>query len=543
MGCALSHFKMWEDIANNKNMNDEDFIIILEDDGKFVDNFQSKLNSLLDQLKFETWDVCYFGYTDYIALDTDKEIGENLIKLSGNVRIRGGGTFGYLINKIGAKKLYKLALDRCIQQAIDWFMIEQYGSGPDKIHAYKTKNDLIFSKIAGVDGHDSDIQKNRMEIFYDIKLEFYKFKQNLYFKDQYNNLFTIDEPFKINYIGNLIDDKQIQIKKFHKTQAKTKLTFIHNKQYIALYVGKNMKIFIHYLAKYIQNKLNKNIFIFYDGYDLTLDNVKYINIEKFEKLNDVLKYSHIFLFDILLFVSEKIQKWNKIIIFEDGQFFYNNAYENSLLPNYGTYLFQNIANNIDKVISISDTSSHYFKCRLGLLNDIEIFPPIFGSENADLFKDEDKMEIYEKDVVFISYDTDVKSILNYFHSLNIFNKKLIIFSDFFKATNSNIIIKPFIYRFNFSYLNYATFFITESRLTDNYYATNLALKKGIICIISSYYRELNNKTITFLENLRETKERVENCITNKVKIDIYKKIGISYIKNLDNKLNNNILFN
>ena len=82
-----------------------------------------------------------------------------------------------------------------------------------------------------------------------------------------------------------------------------------------------MKVFIHYLAKYLKNKLNKNVTIFHDSYDVIIDDIQYININKFDKLNTILKYSYIFLFDILMFVSSMIRVWNKLNIIEDGEIF------------------------------------------------------------------------------------------------------------------------------------------------------------------------------------------------------------------------------
>lgn len=531
LGCALSHYKMWESIVNNNLMNNEDFVLILEDDCNFINTFDIKLNMLLDELKYKLWDICYIGYTDYVPLDDDIEEGKNLIKLSGSKRLRGGGTFGYLLTKGGAKKLYKLANDRCIQQAVDWFMIEQY----DKIIAYKTKNDLVISNVAGVEGHDSDVQ-NVKNIFYDIKLNFFKHRNNIFLKDQYNNLYTIDEqPFKINYIGNLVNENKIEINRFDISQVKTKLSFKRTNEYIGLYVGNKMKIFIHYFAKYLQNKLQKKLMIFYDGYDIVLDNIQYINLEKFDKLNNVLKYSSLFLFDISMFFTNLIRPWNKIIIVEDGEFFYDNKYDKTLLPNHGVFLFQNLLKKVDKIISISKTNAHYFKQRTGLIEDIPILPPIFN--DGDIFQTEDKVDVKENENVFISYDTDVKSIIKFFHTLQVKDKKLIIFSDVFRSTTPNIIIKSKIYKFNYSYLKYAHFFITESRLTDDYYALHLAYKMGLVCVIPEYFQELNNKTITFKNNLSEAKNKVESCfVNNKMKLQIYKKIGKSHILKLNQEL-------
>ena len=534
LGCALSHYKMWESLLNNKEMNNEDYVLIIEDDCYFIDNFDTRLNILLDELKFQTWDICFVGYTDYVSLNDDKIIKDtNLIKLSGSRRLRGGGTFGYLITKNGAKKLYNLANDRCIQQAIDWFMIEQY----DKLNVFKTQTDLIYSNIAGENGHDSDIQ-NVIKPFYNIELKIVKFRNTNFLKDQYNNLFTFEHPFKIHYMGNIVNKNQIIIKKFHNELAKTKFEFVRGNEYVAIYVGNKMKILVHYFAKFLQKKLNKKLIIFSDNFDFQLDNIQYIHENKLDKLNNILKFTHIFVFNPIFFLSNFIKPFNKIFVIEDGEFFYDIKFNNFVLPNSGIYLFQNLLENIDKVICFSETSKHYFKLQSGIKDDIMVLPPVFDSE--DILIDEEKLNINENDILLISYDLDVKTIINYFHKLNITNKKLLVFSDVFQPIDDNIIIKPTIYKLNFSYLNYGTFFITQSRNSDNYFALNLSFQKGLTCIIPEYYRELSSKTITFENNLDETKEKVENCSSQKLKI--YKNIGRSYYMTLFKKLEDSKIF-
>ncbi len=155
LGCALSHFKLWSLLANNKNIKDDTFILILEDDIELCDNFIQKTNDLLDYLVTDDkWDITFMGFTDY-ADTNDTKINDKLIRFSGDKRLRGGGTFGYFIRKRGARKLIDLALKHKIRQAIDWFMIEQF----DTVVCYKATPELIFSKVDDGKG-DSDVQKS-----------------------------------------------------------------------------------------------------------------------------------------------------------------------------------------------------------------------------------------------------------------------------------------------------------------------------------------------------------------------------------------------
>ena len=54
--CTLSHFKVWEVIANNENIGDEDLCMIFEDDVMFHSNF----NEIID-IDFTGVDLVYFG--------------------------------------------------------------------------------------------------------------------------------------------------------------------------------------------------------------------------------------------------------------------------------------------------------------------------------------------------------------------------------------------------------------------------------------------------------------------------------------------------
>ena len=537
LGCALSHYKMWESISSNKNLNNEDFILVVEDDCNFKDNFSTHLNLLLDELKFKTWDICYIGYTDYVELEDDKEEGNNLIKLSGSRRLRGGGTFGYFITKMGAKKLFDIANDRNIQQAIDWFMIEQY----DKINAYKTKNDLIFSNVAGVRGHDSDVQNvNSKKEFMNIEMEYFNYNKNNFLKDQYNNLYQMEESFNVKYFGRMNEANKIQIRQFHNNM--TGIKFENKGEYVIIYAGKKMKYFIHYFAKYFTN-IGKNVLVFHNNFDYKFDGIQYVNFTKFDKLNEALKFKNIFIFDLSIFLYNFMKNYNKLILIEDGELFFDSKFNNIILPSYGVYLLQNFLHKIHKIYATSKTVAHYFKQRTGIIEDIPILPALFTEEKMIIEPQYTKTNINKSDILFISYDQDVKSIINFFNKLNIKNKKLLLFSDIYQSTNDNLIIKPRIFKGNLSYLKHATFFITQTKKIDEYNLINIALSHGVICVISSYYTELSNKTITFSDNLNEVKEKVETSVNTLGKREIYKKIGKTYFFNLSKQLEKLDLFN
>ena len=154
LGCALSHFKVWELIAASE-YDDNDFFLICEDDIKFVPNFKEKYNKAITILENDAaWDITFIGYTDDRDFYGDTIIYDGIKKFSGNPRKHGGGLFSYLIRKKAARKLINIAVDRGMAKPVDWFVIDQY----DKMCCYRCIDDIIVSQATFNGNKDSDIQ-------------------------------------------------------------------------------------------------------------------------------------------------------------------------------------------------------------------------------------------------------------------------------------------------------------------------------------------------------------------------------------------------
>jgi GR25 family glycosyltransferase involved in LPS biosynthesis len=70
--CTLRHYKVWETIANNENINEEDLCLIFEDDVMFHENFND-----IFQEDFSGVDLIYFGGKKALKeFKIDKEIFE-----------------------------------------------------------------------------------------------------------------------------------------------------------------------------------------------------------------------------------------------------------------------------------------------------------------------------------------------------------------------------------------------------------------------------------------------------------------------------------
>tara|TARA_A100000164_G_C21839053_1_gene739199 strand:+ start:515 stop:1285 length:771 start_codon:yes stop_codon:yes gene_type:complete len=132
IGCALSHYNIFYNIVEKKN-NDKDIYLILEDDIKFEKNLIYNINQLLKDAPLN-WDIIYIGYGPLLDNYKNKKIKDNWYKTN-----RVHGTFGYLLNKKGARKILDLFP---IKYQID---TELYlASKNNKINSYIYKPQLIF---------------------------------------------------------------------------------------------------------------------------------------------------------------------------------------------------------------------------------------------------------------------------------------------------------------------------------------------------------------------------------------------------------------
>jgi len=95
IGCALSHYSIYNIIINNNN--NSDYYLIIEDDIEFNDDFLNKLNLYLKELPY--YDMLYLGYHSYKSNDHNLDL-----KYFDKPKYIFG-TYGYIINKNAAQKL------------------------------------------------------------------------------------------------------------------------------------------------------------------------------------------------------------------------------------------------------------------------------------------------------------------------------------------------------------------------------------------------------------------------------------------------------
>lgn len=68
IGCALSHYKIWEELV----ASDKDWAIVFEDDIKFYPNFKENLEILLSQVNQDTG-YLFLGYLIFPQIESELE--------------------------------------------------------------------------------------------------------------------------------------------------------------------------------------------------------------------------------------------------------------------------------------------------------------------------------------------------------------------------------------------------------------------------------------------------------------------------------------
>jgi len=132
IGCAISHYEVIKNISEQDN---ENIYIILEDDVNFKEkeNLISNIQTVLKNAP-NNWDIIYIGYGPISDEYKNKKINENFYETN-----RIHGTFGYIVNKKGARKILNIFP---IKYQIDTSLY--LASRNKKINSYIYKPQLIF---------------------------------------------------------------------------------------------------------------------------------------------------------------------------------------------------------------------------------------------------------------------------------------------------------------------------------------------------------------------------------------------------------------
>lgn len=164
VGCALSHYKIWKMLVNDKMF---DYYVIFEDDVQIADNFIMHLENFLKKMDTNT-DILYLGmHMEKINRENTKPIFYDDVSYTIHPFSRNwyaGGLFGYIITKNGAIKLDKYITKNGIKMVIDYLTFRA------PISLYETHPHLVFSNCVQHSDHDvdSDIQKDFSKIIFNL---------------------------------------------------------------------------------------------------------------------------------------------------------------------------------------------------------------------------------------------------------------------------------------------------------------------------------------------------------------------------------------
>ena len=162
IGCALSHYTLWQELIEDKTHK---YYVIFEDDIHF-NNQTSKFKERFDKLKpeFDKNEVLFLGYHMFAQRRAEVKhiydtIEDNTVlkvePLNKNIYI--GGTYAYSINKEGARKLVEYIHKNGIKHGIDYLMKIAEGLAIKEIQPFLVFSEWYEDKSKPI---DTDIQSN-----------------------------------------------------------------------------------------------------------------------------------------------------------------------------------------------------------------------------------------------------------------------------------------------------------------------------------------------------------------------------------------------
>ena len=496
LGCALSHYLLWQKALEAQ----EDYTLILEDDITLCSKFIHKFNAVMDDLQNLEWDVVFLGFTDYKNVN-DKKITDRLIKFSPDKRLNGGGTFGYVITKMGAKKLLEIAEKEKIQQAVDWFMIEQF----DKLNCYKCEPELIFSPLdtdgSGDIQHVKKIEEKKEEM--EEKKEGYnppkyvppKLTINVgdYKEVIINNsmFFMNDNKFLIKphendmlYYGQFVNGK-LERGALQKQMVKpANLLTEPTKETIMLYSYNDVPYHFRKMAEKLTERYNV-IVMSKNCYNIVLNNVNYVYMfspDTFQKIITTLNIKKIFIKDFTYFMISEKKEDQKVFYIHD-KLNLSMIYENQPLQDNGIALVKNFIDKVDEIIVFSEFEKDYIKTLT--TKRLRLSSYVFNL-------DDEVVDFTIKENFIVSYDFEPAHTLNYFQKNYSTDYKLVLFNDNIKVSHPNVIVLPRNILLLVPYLKKSKGFITTEYRPYTHYICLLAIRYSCIVTMPLVMKELSN---------------------------------------------------
>lgn len=199
VGCAMSHIKLLIQLVKSE----QNMYCILEDDVTFTSRFVQKVQQVLKDAAKYNWDLIYLGHHLYPHYMEDGCYNKNtkpiINRWSKNLSLTRsmGGTFGYIVTKVGAEKMLNFINTNSMTNGIDTV----YQKASNNVNTFYCYPHLVFSNC--VLNHndktaDSDIQRDFMSLTIPLKerlereVEFYN-KDNIIYVDNHEKLTNVNK--------------------------------------------------------------------------------------------------------------------------------------------------------------------------------------------------------------------------------------------------------------------------------------------------------------------------------------------------------------
>lgn len=286
IGCALTHLQLWKELLKDEI---NDYYVIMEDDCTLIDNFKVVLDNIISNLQNKN--MIIFGY--HMTGQNREKYNElyinnkdySIVPINNDIFI--GGTFGYYINKVAAKKIIDYIEINGIKHGIDYM----FKIIPDFIKdTYEVQPQIVFSswnenyKII-----DTDIQNNfEVMDFSNISLSsifsFYQIDIKNYYS-LYENELMSDKDEILNVIDLTTDKKKLFVwKEYFMNACIYSINNYEgsdfNEERIKIFKGDmNNKSYIYNLLENLHIQFDLIIDECKEGFKKTMDN--FISLEKY----------------------------------------------------------------------------------------------------------------------------------------------------------------------------------------------------------------------------------------------------------------------
>jgi GR25 family glycosyltransferase involved in LPS biosynthesis len=122
IGCALSHYQLWEQLINDPI---HDYYLVMEDDITLCDQFKAKLDAVLQTETKQ--DILFLGYHMFSSRRKEVEDTYDTVTESSTLHpfqndLYIGGFFSYIIHKSGAQKCLNYIKTNGIRHGIDYLV-------------------------------------------------------------------------------------------------------------------------------------------------------------------------------------------------------------------------------------------------------------------------------------------------------------------------------------------------------------------------------------------------------------------------------------